>query len=224
MVGHILLFHPAIQKIKELVDSGKIGKLQSIYSNRLNLGTVRTEENILWSFAPHDFSIFQHLIGDFPEEVFSKGGAFLQPGIHDTTMTLLRYPNNILGHIFVSWLHPFKEHRIVVIGSKGMLSFDDSAKEKPLYYYEKGIDWINGEPIKRDGPTEIVKYERLMPLEEELKYFISHLDQPIEISGADNALEVLEILELASKSLLSQAQSEKEKKSSSDSNYYVQPL
>ena len=122
MVGHLLLFHPAIRKMKELIKAGKIGKFEYIYSNRLNLGTVRTEENILWSFAPHDISIFQYLIGTFPVEILSRGGRFLQPHIHDSSMTILTYPDNIVGHIFVSWLHPFKEHRMVVIGSKGMLS------------------------------------------------------------------------------------------------------
>jgi UDP-2-acetamido-3-amino-2,3-dideoxy-glucuronate N-acetyltransferase len=114
MTGHLLLFHPAIRKIKELIESGKIGKLEYIYSNRLNLGTVRTEENILWSFAPHDISIFQYLIGSLPVEVVSRGGAFLQPHIHDSSMTVLTYPDNIVGHIFVNWLHPFKEHRLVL--------------------------------------------------------------------------------------------------------------
>ena len=109
MVGHVLLFHPAIRKMRDLIHRGRIGKLQYLYSNRLNLGTVRTEENILWSFAPHDISIFQHLIGARPLEVESRGGVFLQPGIHDTTMTLLRYPENVVGHIFLSWLHPYKE-------------------------------------------------------------------------------------------------------------------
>ncbi|HTM19212.1 MAG TPA: Gfo/Idh/MocA family oxidoreductase, partial [Kofleriaceae bacterium] len=94
MAGHVLLFHPAIRTMKQLIDSGKIGRLQYIYSNRLNLGTVRTEENILWSFAPHDVSIFQHFVGARPLSVESRGGIFLQPGIHDTTMTLLRYPDN----------------------------------------------------------------------------------------------------------------------------------
>jgi len=144
MVGHVLLFHPAIKKIKQLIDSGKIGKLEYLYSNRLNLGTVRTEENILWSFAPHDIAIFQYFIGRKPLEVNSKGGAFLQSHIHDITMTMLKYPDNIIGHIFVSWLHPFKEQRLVVIGSKGMLSFEDSSEKKEIFFYEKGIDWIQG--------------------------------------------------------------------------------
>jgi len=203
MVGHLLLFHPAIRKIKELIERGKIGKLEYIYSNRLNLGTVRIEENILWSFAPHDISVFQYLIGSLPTEVVSRGGVFLQPHNHDLSMTILTYPDNVVGHIFVSWLHPFKEHRMVVIGSKGMFSYEDSSDDKNLLFYEKGIDWINGEPIKRDGPTEVIPYEKKMPLAEELKYFVAHTDgDPVKTADAQNGVEVLEILEKASESLL----------------------
>ncbi len=201
MVGHLLLFHPAIVKIKELIDSGKIGKVQYIYSNRINLGTVRTEENILWSFAPHDISIFQFFLGTKPIEVISRGGAFLQPGIHDTTMTMLTYPGNVMCHNYVSWLHPFKEHRIVVIGSKGMLSFEDTGEHKPLRFYEKGIDWVNGEPIKRDGPTEEIEYEDAAPLAAELSYFVENMHGTIARADAQNAIEVLEILEQATEGL-----------------------
>jgi len=208
MVGHVLLFHPAIRKTKELIEEGKIGKLEYLYSNRLNLGTVRTEENILWSFAPHDISIFQYFIGGKPTEIFSRGGIFLQPNIHDTTMTILKYPNNIVAHIFVSWLHPFKEQRLVVIGSKGMLSFEDSTQTKELLYYEKGIDWVQGEPVKRDGPTEVIDYDNAMPLTEEMKYFVEHLDgKPVQISDGRNGVEVLEILEEATKKLTQESAS-----------------
>jgi UDP-2-acetamido-3-amino-2,3-dideoxy-glucuronate N-acetyltransferase len=201
MVGHVLLFHPAISKMKCLIDSGKIGKLEYLYTNRLNLGTVRTEENILWSFAPHDISIFQYFIGQKPLKVESRGGAFIQPHVHDTTMTTLSYPNNIFGHNFVSWLHPFKEHRIVVIGSKGMLSFEDSSEQKEVFFYEKGIDWIKGAPIPREGPTEAIPYKKSAPLLEELEYFINHLIEKPKISNAQNGVDVLEILERASNSL-----------------------
>jgi UDP-2-acetamido-3-amino-2,3-dideoxy-glucuronate N-acetyltransferase len=198
MVGHVLLFHPAIRKIKEIIHSGKIGKLQYLYSNRLNLGAVRKEENILWSFAPHDISMFQYFINDKPRSVHSYGGAFIQPHLQDTTLTILKYENNIVGHIFVSWLHPFKEHRLVVIGSKGMLTFEDSKEEKKILFYEKGIDWIQGEPVKRDGVTEAIDYIPAPPLTEELKYFISHLDgSPVKISNGKNGVEVLSILEKA---------------------------
>lgn len=118
---------------------------------------------------------------------------------------MIEYPDNIMGHIFVSWLHPFKEHRLVVIGSKGMFVFEDSSEKKELLFYEKGIDWVQGEPIKRDGPTEVVPYDRKMPLTEELRYFIHHLDQPPEISNVDHGVEVLGILEQATESLLSPA-------------------
>lgn len=204
MTGHVLLFHPAIEKIGELVRDGKIGKLQYLYSNRLNLGTVRKEENILWSFAPHDISIFQFLIGARPTEVLSRGGAFVQPHIHDTTLTILSYPENIVGHIFVSWLHPFKEHRLIVIGSKGMISFEDSSEDRSLKFYEKGIDWVQGEPVKHDGQTETIPYDPTPPLTLELAYFVSAVREGASIGRADaaSAIEVLEILERATASLL----------------------
>jgi UDP-2-acetamido-3-amino-2,3-dideoxy-glucuronate N-acetyltransferase len=210
MVGHVLLFHPAIKKLKELIDNGKIGKLQYIYSNRLNLGTVRSEENILWSFAPHDISIFQYLVGESPTEVRSHGGIFLQPGIHDSTMTLFNYPSGVVGHIFVSWLHPYKEHKLVLVGSKGMVSFEDSSDSKDLLFYEKGIDWVAGEPVKRDGPTEKISYEEEMPLTAELQYFIDNLESGgVPIAGAQSAVEVLEILERASENLSTQPAKQK---------------
>ena len=134
MIGHLLLFHPAINKMKQMISENKIGKLQYIYSNRLNLGTVRTKENVFWSFAPHDISIFQYFTDSFPENIFSNGAKMIQEDIHDTTLTFLEYPNNINCHIYVSWLHPFKEHRLVIIGSEGMLSFEDSAENKPLKF------------------------------------------------------------------------------------------
>jgi UDP-2-acetamido-3-amino-2,3-dideoxy-glucuronate N-acetyltransferase len=222
MVGHVLLFHPAIQKIKELIQSGKIGKLQYLYSNRLNLGTVRTEENILWSFAPHDIAIFQFFIGEMPVEIVSRGGAFLQPHIQDSTLTILEYPGNIVGHIFVSWLHPFKEHRLVVIGSKGMLTYEDSSEEKNLLFYEKGIDWVNGEPVKRDGPTEIIPYEKKQPLTEELNYFLNHLDgDKPKIANGQNGVDVLEILEKATESL--QKEVAVAIKKTTDNKFYVHP-
>ncbi len=228
MVGHVLLFHPAIRKIKEWIDNGKIGRLQYLYSNRLNLGTVRTEENILWSFAPHDISIFQYLIGANPVEILSRGGAFLQPDIDDTTLTTLKYPGNIVAHIFVSWLHPFKEQRLVVIGSRGMLSFEDSSREKQILFYEKGIDWIKGEPIKRDGPTDVIPYNPAMALTEEMKYFVDHLDgAPIEIADGRNGVEVLDILESATKSMNGKLNRSVEKsgiEKEDKTGYFIHPL
>jgi UDP-2-acetamido-3-amino-2,3-dideoxy-glucuronate N-acetyltransferase len=124
MVGHVLLYHPAVRKIKEMIRQNKIGRLQYIYSNRLNLGSVRSEENILWSFAPHDISVIQYLLESNPVYIDAKGADILQTEIEDTTITYLSYPGNIHAHIFVSWLHPFKEQRLVITGDKGIIVFD----------------------------------------------------------------------------------------------------
>lgn len=203
MVGHILLFHPAFQKIKALLDNGELGDLQYMYSNRLNLGTIRSEENVFWSFAPHDIALFQYFTGSFPIDITSRGSDVLQDGVHDTTITTIEYPNNIMGHIFVSWLHPFKEHRFVIVGSEGMIRFEDSIEGKPLVYYDKGVDWQEGKPIPRSGSTRHVEYEDKMPLTAELEYFIDHLNgKPIGINSSMQAIEVIKILELATKSLL----------------------
>lgn len=207
MAGHLLLYHPAIQKIKHLIQDGTIGKLQYIYSNRLNLGTVRKEENILWSFAPHDISVLQYLIEEDPIEIDAKGGIFLQPGIHDVTLTTLRYPRNIHAHIHVSWLHPFKEHRLVVIGDKSMVVFEDSKKQDKLVLYPKGIDWVNGEPQKRDADYQLLKYADDEPLRLELEHFVRCImmgTQPL--TDGKNGIKVLEILEQAQAQL---AKSEK---------------
>ncbi len=203
MVGHVLLFHPAIKKIKKMIDNGEIGNLQYLYSNRLNLGKVRTEENVFWSLAPHDIAIFQYLTESIPNNIIATGSTFLQKGIPDSTMTQLEYVNGIKGHIFVSWLHPFKEHRLVVIGSKAMISFEDSLEEKPLKFYTKTIDLKSGVPEKIDGPVKIIPFEKRMPLEIELEYFISHLgnQKPI-ISNIDHGLGVVKILVEASKQIL----------------------
>jgi len=163
---------------------------------------VRTKENVFWSLVPHDISIFQHFTESIPLKTTSTGGAFLQDGIHDTTLTVLEYKGNIKGHIYVSWLHPFKEHRLIVIGSKGMISFEDSAENKPLILYSKSYDMSEGFPEKKDGPVELISYGEESPLTEELKYFIQHLDgSPLKIANGQNAVDVVNILVQASKGL-----------------------
>jgi len=202
MVGHVLLFHPAIIEIKKLIDSDKIGNLQYIYSNRLNLGKVRTKENVFWSLAPHDIALFQYFTDSYPIEIESWGSSFLQKGINDSTITKLKYPTGVEGHIFVSWLHPFKEHRLVVIGSEGMVSFDDNDKNKPLKLFSKKINIINGIPEKIDGPIEEIVYDKKMPLNEEMKYFINVINHnKPNIADGNHALEVIKILIEASKKL-----------------------
>jgi len=203
MAGHVLLFHPAFQKIKDLIEDGSLGDLQYLYSNRLNLGTIRTEENVFWSFAPHDVALFQWLTGSYPETINSNGMDILQKGIHDTTITTLEYRQKLMGHIYVSWLHPFKEHRFVVVGSKGMIRFEDSLEGKPLVFYDKSIIWKNGKPIPKSGATRYVKYEDGMPLTRELQYFVDHLNgESIKISNGESAIDVMKILETATESLM----------------------
>lgn len=203
MVGHILLFHPAVIKLKELVKEDKIGRLQYIYSNRLNLGAIRSEENILWSFAPHDISIIQFLTESNPIEVSAKGAAFVQDKIEDTTITYLKYPDNVNAHIFVSWLHPFKEQRLVVIGDKGMIVFEDSLKTEKLKLFPKGFQNVNGVPQKFESDYSVIEFdEKNSPLAEEQKHFIqSIVENKKPLTDGVHALEVLSILAKATENL-----------------------
>jgi UDP-2-acetamido-3-amino-2,3-dideoxy-glucuronate N-acetyltransferase len=198
MVGHVLLYHPAVKKIKELINKNVIGKLQYIYSNRLNLGSIRSEENILWSFAPHDISVIQYLLGSNPVFIDAKGADFVQDDIEDTTLTYLVYPGNIHAHIFVSWLHPFKEQRLVIIGTEGMFVFEDSLKTDKLKFYPKGFKNVNGKPQKFEADFEVIEFENLPPLTEEHKHFYySIINNRKPLTDGVHAVEVLEILEKA---------------------------
>ncbi len=202
LVGHLLLFHPAIQKIKKIIDSGMIGKIQYMYSNRLNVGIVRKEENVLWSFAPHDVSIFQFLSKSFPEQVHSNGISFLQKNIHDVVMTSLKYKNGIKGHIFSSWVHPFKEHRLIVIGTKGAICFEDSSKEKEIIFYDKKIKINNKSIILENLPFKKIKYKSSSPLENELQYFLRYIKgEKNNLAGIKEGGDVIQILEMANKTL-----------------------
>ncbi len=202
MVGHVLLYHPAVLRIKEGLQKGEIGKLQYIYSNRLNLGAIRSEENVLWSFAPHDISVIQYLVEENPTEITARGGAFVQKNIEDTTLTFLEYPNNVKAHIFVSWLHPFKEQRMTVIGDKGMYVFEDSAKTEKLKLYRKGFIMHEDTIEKFESEYEVVEIEQKMPLTEEQKHFYECIINDVRPrTDGKHALEVLEILDLATKEL-----------------------
>ena len=202
-VGHLLLFHPAYLKIKELIDDGLIGNIQYIYSNRLNLGTIRKDENVFWSFAPHDIALIQYYLNSSPKNIISNGSAFIRSNVHDTTITSLKYPNNVMCHIFVSWLHPYKEHKFIIIGSKGMISFEDSHKEKPLIYYDKRVNWVDGDTIPVSGEANIISYDKNLALDNQLKYFVKTLNDPtIKKINGDSAVEVIKILEKANLSLL----------------------
>ena len=198
MVGHLLLFHPAIKKIKELIDQNKIGKVMYLYSNRLNFGKVRTHENVLHSLATHDIAIFQHLVNDYPKSIESRGSSFLQLNIEDFSILHLKYKNGVCGHIFASWLNPYKEHKLVIIGSNGMITYNDSHEKKPLVLYNKNFTIENGEPLMIDNSSSLISFENKLPLEEEMKYFLSHLTgNKLNISNGKSALGVVKILDAA---------------------------
>lgn len=207
MVGHLLEYHPAILKLKQIIDSGELGKIQYIYSNRLNLGRVRREENILWSFAPHDIAVILRLIGELPLEVTSTGGAYLQPNIADVTVTNMLFDNGVRAHIFVSWLHPYKEHRLVVIGAKKMASFNDGAAENKLLLYDQGMDWVNGALVPRKGNGTSIEFAPDEPLKLECQHFLECLDtRRIPRTDGTSALQVLSVLQASHRSLQTQGQ------------------
>ncbi|MDI6751437.1 MAG: Gfo/Idh/MocA family oxidoreductase [bacterium] len=202
MVGHILQYHSAIIKLKEMIDSGELGKVEYIYSNRLNIGRLRTEENILWSFAPHDFSVILMLIGNEPIYIATFGGDYLNNGIYDTTLTTFEFKNGVKGHVFVSWLHPFKEQKLIVVGSKAMAVFNDLAEEKLVIYSHK-IQWEKGKlPIAEKAECYPVEIKYKKPLREELKHFIECvIERKRPKTDGKEGLEVLRMLEFAEKSL-----------------------
>jgi predicted dehydrogenase len=201
MVGHVLEYHPAVVRLRELIEAGELGKLQYIYSNRVNLGKIRTEENILWSFAPHDIAVILRLMGALPFQVIACGGSYIQPNIADVTITNLLFDNGVRAHIYVSWLHPFKEQRLVVIGSHKMASFDDVAKQ--LVLYDQRVDLKQGEPIPVKGEGELVNFAADEPLRLECQAFLQAIAtrQP-PITDGESGLRVLKVLQAAQRSLV----------------------
>jgi UDP-2-acetamido-3-amino-2,3-dideoxy-glucuronate N-acetyltransferase len=172
MVGHLLWYHPAILKLKDLIGSGELGRVQYIYSNRLNLGKIRREENILWSFAPHDISVILGLLGEMPDVVQAQGGNYLHQQISDVTLSLLSFPSGVKAHIFVSWLHPFKEQKLIVVGDRKMAVFDDVEKKDKLLLYPHSIEWKNHIPIANKAEAQPVTLDSSEPLRAECLHFL----------------------------------------------------
>ena len=202
MVGHILEYHPACVKLVELVRAGELGDLCYLYSNRLSLGKVRREENILWSFAPHDIALMNRIVGSLPKTVSAFGGAYIQEKNADVTITNLTYSGRVRGHIHVSWLHPFKEQRLVVIGTEKMASFDGVSGS--LTVYDQRVEWRRGEPVPIKGDGRRIPVPQDEPLRLECSAFISALESRCSpISDGESGLEVLAVLEAAQASLAS---------------------
>ncbi len=202
LVGHLLEYHPVVVKLKELVDKGELGKINYIYSNRLNLGKFRTEENILWSFAPHDISIILLLLGEMPQEISAYGGYYLHQDIADVTLTTLGFKGGIRAHIFVSWLHPYKEQKLVVVGDKKMALFDDTSPKDKLFLYSHEIEWIDRRPVPHQKQPEFVEVPLVEPLKLECQDFLDCIQtrKKPRVDGR-KGLEVLRVLSYCQRSL-----------------------
>jgi len=201
MVGHVLEYHPAIARMLQMVRAGELGEVRYISSNRLNLGKVRREENILWSFAPHDIAVILRLLGSLPIQVTAHGGSYVQPNIADVTVTHLLFENEVRAHIYVSWLHPFKEQRLVVIGSKKMASYDDVSKE--LVLYDQRVEVQDGQPVPIKGAGDLVSFEKDEPLNLECRAFLEAIaNRKAPVTDGESGLRVLQILQSAQQSLV----------------------
>lgn len=200
MVGHLLEYHPAILKLHQLIQEGELGDIRYLMSHRLNLGKIRTRENALWSFAPHDISVILRIAGKIPLEVISTGGAYVSQNIPDITLMQMLFDNGVRAHIYVSWLHPFKEQKLVVVGSKKMASFCDITKE--LILYDQRVEWKQGQPVPIKGEGQKVEFGKAEPLAEECRHFIECIrTRRKPRTDGRKGLEVLNLLHAAQKSL-----------------------
>ena len=202
MVGHLLHYHPAVIKLKKLVKEGELGKIEYIYSNRLNLGRIRREENILWSFAPHDISVILGLTGEMPENACSLGGNYLHERIADVTLSHLSFPSGIKAHIFVSWLHPYKEQKLVIVGDRKMALFNDLNSNDKLIVYPHVIEWKDHLPTPNKKEGQIVPVDQVEPLKEECRHFIECITKNRQPwTDGIEGLKVLTVLQACQESL-----------------------
>jgi len=204
MVGHVLEYHPAVKILHRMIQAGELGKVFHIYSNRLNIGRIRIEENALWSFAPHDIALVLRFTGETPESVSCHGGTYLHPTIADMTTTHISFRGGIQAQIHVSWLHPFKEHRLVVVGSQQMAVFDDLLPwDKKLILYPHKVDWVEGRvPVAAKAQYVAVPLEEREPLREECREFLECIQsRRAPLTDGKSGVQVLKILQSAQRSL-----------------------
>jgi predicted dehydrogenase len=206
MVGHLLEYHPGVQKLKEIAGSGELGDVHYLYSNRLNLGKLRPDENALWSLGAHDVSVLLHLAGgEEPSDCEARGESYMQPGIEDVVFCYLRFPSGLAAHLHLSWLDPHKERRFTVVGSKRMATFDDMEIERKVTVYDKGFDQkfeSYGEYVMRSGDIWSPRISNEEPLRIECRHFVERiLDGGEPRSGGDSGLRVVRVLEALQRSL-----------------------
>ncbi len=222
MVGHLLQYHPAVQKLKSLIRDGVLGKIQYVSSSRLNFGKLRTEENILWSFAPHDISAILYLLGEEPTAVAAHGGNYLNPNVADVTLTSCDFASGVTAHIFVSWLNPFKEQKLVIVGDHQMAVFDDMETDRKLVLYPHQIEWIDRHPIARRSEGQVISLPALEPLRIECQHFLDCIStRRTPNTDGENGVRVLRILNASERSLKSHGQVQTLQQS--QTHYYVDP-
>jgi len=208
MVGHLLLYHPAVRYLHGLVERGELGDLYYVNAQRVNLGKVRRDENALWSFAPHDLSVILHLLGAEPIDVAARGSAFLQNGIEDVVFLHLRFADRRMAHVHVSWLDPHKLRQFTVVGSRKMAVFDDMESSEKIRIYDKGVDRV-GEVVSysealtvRSGDIVIPRVELQEPLRLECQHFVDCVrDRRTPLTDGASGLSVVRVLAAAQASL-----------------------
>ncbi len=198
MVGHVLRYHPAFQALEQEIESGRIGAIRHIYSHRLSLGKLRAEEDVLWSFAPHDLSMILALAGTEPRKVTKATHSYLQPGVADTGLILMEFPNGIAAHVHVSWTHPFKEQRLVIVGETGMIVFDDTLSgPQKLKLYAHRFDTRTSPPTIEKQEGELLPFAEEEPLANEARHFIACIQNNVTpCTDGHEGLRVLKILEM----------------------------
>lgn len=205
MVGHLLHYHPAIVALRSMLHDGELGRVEYISSSRLNLGKLRTEEDILWSFAPHDISAILYLLDESPASITAQGASYLNHPNSDVTLTVLTFASGVKAHVFVSWLHPFKEQKLVIVGDRKMAVFDDMQPERKLVLYPHRIDWVNRVPVARKAEGEVFPLSNDEPLNTECRHFLECVrDRTKPRTDGENGLQVLKILHAADRSMRSQ--------------------
>lgn len=208
MVGHLMLYHPAVLRLHELLQSGALGKLHYVHSSRVNLGRLRRDENALWSFGPHDLSMFDFLLGRSPQSVTARGQCVLQRGVEDVVFLTLRYATGEMAHVQLSWLSPRKERRLTLVCSQKMAEFDDVASDK-LRIYDKGYDRpprfteYDAFLTLRDGDVHIPQIVMHEPLRLQLQHFLDCIrDRRLPTSDLDSGVRIVRVLDAAQQSLI----------------------
>ncbi len=206
MVGHLLEYHPGVQRLKQLVDSGELGeRIYYIYGNRLNLGKLRADENALWSLGAHDVSVVLYLAGEEPSDVVAHGESYVQDGVEDVVFCFMRFPSGVSAHLHLSWLDPHKERRFTVVGSRRMATFDDMAREAQLQVFDKGFDEGSrgyGEYITRTGDIFSPSIPNIEPLRVECEHFVECVRSGLRPrSDGISGLRVVRVLEELQRSL-----------------------